>query len=333
VDELVEKAKSQGAKACYTAKVTGEGVQSGLEKTLGAETLKQMAAAVGAKPGDLIVAIAAKDASLLDKGIDNAAAVAGQVRLYLGDKLGLIDRRRWEFLWLTGFPLFEWAEKEGAWVPAQHPFTGVVEEDLDLLEQPARRGEIRSLGYDLVLNGIELGSGSVRIHRQDIQARVFKALGLTDEQARQRFGFFLDALTYGTPPHGGIALGLDRVAMLIAGETSIREVIAFPKTAQAADLMADAPKDVSLIQLWQELRLLPLHACEIVCETKGCESINHIQQGENSTTPGVHPTRPVRCLFCGNILSLGPGRPFNSPAPFEIVSRKPGAGEERFGRG
>ena len=244
VDELVEKAKSLGARACYTAKVTAEGVQSGLEKTLGAETLKQLAAAIGAKPGDLIVAIAAKDASLLAKGIDHAAQIAGQVRLYLGDKLNLIDRSKWEFLWLTGFPLFEWAEKEAAWFPAQHPFTGVVEEDLDLLEQPERHGEIRSKGYDLVLNGIELGSGSVRIHRQDIQARVFKALGLTDEQAKQRFGFFLDALTYGTPPHGGIALGLDRVAMLIAGETSIREVIAFPKTAQAADLMADAPNSV-----------------------------------------------------------------------------------------
>jgi len=241
VDELAEKAKSLGARACYTAKVSATGVQSGLEKNLGAETLQQMAAAIGAKPGDLIVAIASKDASLLAKGIDHAAQIAGHVRLYLGDKLGLIDRSKWEFLWLTGFPLFEWAEKEAAWFPAQHPFTGVVEEDLDLLEQPERHGEIRSKGYDLVLNGVELGSGSVRIHRQDIQARVFKALGLTEDQARQRFGFFLEALTYGTPPHGGIALGLDRVAMLIAGETSIREVIAFPKTAQAADLMADAP--------------------------------------------------------------------------------------------
>ncbi len=243
-DELSEKAKSLGAKGLYTAKVSAAGVQSGLEKTLGAEALAKLAASVGAKPGDLIVMTAAKDASLLSKGVDNAALIAGQLRLYLGDKLGLIARDRWEFLWLTGFPLFEWSDKENAWQPAQHPFTGVVEEDLDLLEQPERRGEIRSKGYDLVLNGVELGSGSVRIHRQDVQARVFRALGLTEEQARQRFGFFLDALAYGTPPHGGIALGLDRVVMLLAGERSLREVIAFPKTAQAQDLMADAPNSV-----------------------------------------------------------------------------------------
>jgi len=134
-------------------------------------------------------------------------------------------------------------------VSAQHPFTGIFEDDLDLLEQPERRGEIRSKGYDLVLNGYELGSGSVRIHRRDVQARVFRALGLSDEQARQRFGFFLDALTYGTPPHGGIALGIDRIAMLLSGEKSLREVIAFPKTAKAQDLMADSPSPVDRAQL------------------------------------------------------------------------------------
>jgi aspartyl-tRNA synthetase len=134
-------------------------------------------------------------------------------------------------LWITGFALFEWSENDKRWVSAQHPFTGIFEEDLDKLETAP--WECRSKGYDLVLNGVELGSGSIRIHRQDVQARMFKALGLSDEQARQRFGFFLDALTYGTPPHGGIALGLDRGRMLLAGEKSIREVIAFPKTTAA----------------------------------------------------------------------------------------------------
>jgi aspartyl-tRNA synthetase len=230
----------------YTVKVTAEGNISGLEKTLGPDGVKAIVAAAGAKPGDLIVAAAAKQEI---KGTEAAALVAGQLRLYLGEKLNLIPKDRWELAWITGFPLFEWSDTELNWVSAQHPFTGIVEEDIPLLEQPGRRGEIRSKGYDLVLNGYELGSGSVRIHRQDVQARVFCALGLSDEQARQRFGFFLDALTYGTPPHGGIALGIDRIAMLFAGEKSLREVIAFPKTAKAQDLMADSPSPVDPAQL------------------------------------------------------------------------------------
>ena len=246
LDEMVEKGKAAGAKAVYTVKVTAEGITSGLEKTLGADGVRALVAAIGAKPGDLVVAAAAKQEI---KGTEAAALVVGQLRLYFADKLNLIPKDRWELAWITGFPLFEWSETDNAWVSAQHPFTGIFEDDLDLLEQPERRGEIRSKGYDLVLNGYELGSGSVRIHRQDVQARVFRALGLTDEQARQRFGFFLDALTYGTPPHGGIALGIDRIAMLLAGEKSLREVIAFPKTAKAQDLMADSPSPVDPAQL------------------------------------------------------------------------------------
>jgi aspartyl-tRNA synthetase len=244
LDELGEFAKSSGARGVYTVKVAAEGITSPLEKTLGPETLKKLAEAVGAKPGDLIVAAAAKEQI---EHNDTSLNVAGQIRLYLGDKLNLIDRSKWEFAWITGFALFEWSGTDKRWVSAQHPFTGIFEEDLDKLE--TEPWECRSKGYDLVLNGNELGSGSIRIHRQDVQARMFKALGLTDEQARQRFGFFLDALTYGTPPHGGIALGIDRVVMLLAGEKSIREVIAFPKTTAAVDLMADSPSEVGTDQL------------------------------------------------------------------------------------
>jgi len=181
---------------------------------------------------------------------------AGLLRVALAQKYsaqhGAFARGDFHFLWVTDFPMFEWDEDGKRWAAAHHPFTSPHERDMDKLESDPSSpelGAVRALAYDVVLNGTELGSGSIRIHRQDIQRKIFRALGLTEEEARARFGFFLEALEYGTPPHGGIALGLDRIVMILAGADSLREVIPFPKTARAVDLMVDAPTPVSETQL------------------------------------------------------------------------------------
>ncbi len=159
-----------------------------------------------------------------------------------------------KFLWVTDFPMYEWDEEAQVWNAAHHPFTSPHEEDIKAGRLTSDKGAVRALAYDIVLNGTELGSGSIRIHRKDVQAEIFRSLGMSDAEAKERFGFFLDALEYGTPPHGGIALGLDRIVMILAGATSLREVIAFPKTAKAIDLMVDAPTPVSEQQM-RELHL------------------------------------------------------------------------------
>ncbi len=176
--------------------------------------------------------------------LDNAS---GDLRLDIGRKLELLKQGTWNFLWVVDFPMFEFDEKEKRFAAMHHPFTSPREEDLGALETDP--GAIKARAYDLVLNGSEIGGGSIRIHRQDVQRRVFKVLGLSEEQARARFGFFLEALEFGTPPHGGIALGFDRLNALMAGESNIREVIAFPKTASAVDLMCESPAEVDPSQL------------------------------------------------------------------------------------
>jgi len=186
----------------------------------------------------------------------------GALRLELAkkyaDKHKLFEQtgtaRDFKFLWVTDFPMYEWNEEHKTWDAAHHPFTSPHEEDIKSGALVNDKGSVRALAYDVVLNGTELGSGSIRIHRKDVQAEIFRSLGMSDAEARERFGFFLDALEYGTPPHGGIALGLDRIVMILAGASSLREVIAFPKTAKAIDLMVDAPTPVSDAQL-RELSL------------------------------------------------------------------------------
>ncbi len=263
LDALSEFVLSQGGRALYHAKVTEAGIDSPLKKVLGEAGLAKLREVTRAHAGDLILAVPSDLPAGEGKPHAAATTVVGALRLHLARELKLIPEGKWNFLWVTEFPLFEWSAAENRWFSSHHPFTSPSEGDLDLLaelaanvesgSQPAealaKAGRIRSQAYDLVLNGWELGSGSVRIHRQDIQQRIFRILGLSDAEAKERFGFFLEALTYGTPPHGGIALGLDRTTALLCGESSLREVIAFPKTTAAQDLMADAPSTVPQSQL------------------------------------------------------------------------------------
>jgi aspartyl-tRNA synthetase len=197
-----------------------------------------------ARPGDLLLFVADQP-----KVVNRALS---ELRLELGERLGLRDRRVLACCWVVDFPLFEWNEDEQRWDPSHHLFTAPVEEDLPLLDTDP--GAARGQQYDLIINGEETGGGSIRIHNREVQEKVFKLIGLDMEVARERFGHMLEAFEYGTPPHGGIAPGIDRLVMLLAGEPNIREVIAFPKTQQAADLMAGAPSEADPRQL-EELHI------------------------------------------------------------------------------
>jgi aspartyl-tRNA synthetase len=215
------------------------------------EAMAQVRARTGAAEEDLLLLAGWAGEPNGQRPEETVLKACGQLRLLAGQKYNdrhkLLDPKNFQFLWVVDFPMFEWDEEEHRWNAAHHPFTSVHDEDLDMLTtDPAR---CRAKSYDLVLNGVELGSGSIRIHRRDVQTKVFAALGFTEDEARRRFGFLLEGLEYGAPPHGGIALGLDRLVMILAGETSIREVIPFPKTAKGTDLMCDAPSEVPERQL------------------------------------------------------------------------------------
>jgi len=236
LDDLTNYMKQMGAAGLAWVKPTSEGLSSApVVKNAGAAAIDATLTQAGAKNGDMVFLMAGEKEPVLN--------LMGALRLELARRENWIPAGKWNMLWVVNFPLLEFSPDENRWVSRHHPFTSPVAEDLGILE--SNPGAVRAQAYDLVLNGTEIGGGSIRIHRSDVQARIFKTLGFTETEARDKFGFFLEALEYGTPPHGGIALGLDRIVMILAGQASIRDVIAFPKTARGVDAMSGSPSVVS----------------------------------------------------------------------------------------
>jgi aspartyl-tRNA synthetase len=239
IDGLTDLVKTHGARGLAWLAVQEDGVRSSFAKFLDEERVAAIVDRLAARPGDLLLFVA-----------DSPAIVAetlGRLRVELGDRLGLRDDGVLAMAWIVDFPLFNWNEEERRWDPSHHLFTSPMPEDVPLLDTDP--GAARGQQYDLVCNNYEIGGGSIRIHQREIQEKVFELIGLDVEDARQQFGHMLEAFEYGTPPHGGIAPGIDRLVMLLAGEPNIREVMAFPKTQSAADLMVGAPSPVSAGQL------------------------------------------------------------------------------------
>ncbi len=239
MDNLVDFTKNLGAGGLAYFKWTENGLEAAIEKFLGKELMQKIADAMGAKKGDLM--LFASDVW------SKAYSILGTLRLEMARRLNLIDESKFNLLWVTEFPLFDWSEEEKRFVSVHHPFTSPHLDDLALLDTDL--GKVRARAYDLVLNGTEIAGGSIRIHDSALQQKAFKLLGIEEEEANKKFGFLLNAFKYGAPPHGGIAFGFDRVAMLMTGSKSIRDVIAFPKTASAVSLMDEAPSEVDEKQL------------------------------------------------------------------------------------
>jgi aspartyl-tRNA synthetase len=245
VDGIVNQEKAQGRHLLWARRAEDGTITSSFPKAVGEETVRQLLDATGTGNGQLAFVVAGPP--------DITSKTLGQLRLTIAKRDGLLDPERYEFLWVVDFPLLEWDQEDKRYVAMHHPFTSPHDEDAAELDK-SEPGAIRAKAYDLVLNGSEIGGGSIRIHDAAMQSRIFSLLNISPDEAKLRFGFFLEALEYGTPPHGGIALGLDRIAAILANENSIREVIAFPKTAAAVDLMSDAPSLVDPKQL-RELHL------------------------------------------------------------------------------
>ncbi|HIY89595.1 MAG TPA: aspartate--tRNA ligase [Candidatus Merdibacter merdipullorum] len=239
LDQLQEYAKVYGAKALAFLKYAEGAFSGSIAKVISDEEKEALKNKLNITENDLILFVADQRKT--------AQSALGALRLRLGKELGLIDEQRYDFVWVTDFPMFEYSEEEGRYVAAHHPFTAPKPEDVDKLMDD--QANCCSRAYDLVLNGYELLSGSIRIHDQQLQEKVFEAIGLTQQEAQERFGFFLEAFRYGTPPHGGVGIGLERLVMILAGTDNIRDVVAFPKTASASDLMSEAPSEVDEKQL------------------------------------------------------------------------------------